>query len=157
MGKPLGYDFDAVHVKKGIYLPEGHMNIENEHALIRRGAIDLLFGHSSLKMDVQSMPVDEKSIQKQKDLIEMFREYSQVSDGAFPDSLDLLTTPTIVAKNALVKMQIQGIWAALAPESGKPNEEQRRKLEELILKTMDAKLTEDQRRKIAEEMQEYTL
>ncbi len=68
MGKPLGYDFDAVHVKKGIYLPEGHMKIENEQALIRQGLLRLLFGDTNIKMDIVSFPVDNGALEKQKKL-----------------------------------------------------------------------------------------
>jgi hypothetical protein len=81
MGKPLGYEFDAVHVKKGIYLPEGHTNLETEQALLRRGAIRLLFGDASLKMDVQSLPVDEEALQKQKQLVEQWLKVLKDGSG----------------------------------------------------------------------------
>jgi hypothetical protein len=58
MGKPLGYHFDTVHIKKGIYLPEGHNKLETEYQLIRGGLIRLLYGDASLKMDIQSLPMD---------------------------------------------------------------------------------------------------
>jgi len=59
MGKSFSYDFDAVHVKKGIYMPQGHADIEEGNILIRRGLIGLLYGKASLKMDVQSFPVHQ--------------------------------------------------------------------------------------------------
>lgn len=68
MGRMLGYEYDSVHIKKGIYLPEGHSQLENELSLLRRGMIRLLFGDASLKMDVQSFPVDKNVLQEQKDL-----------------------------------------------------------------------------------------
>lgn len=85
MGKPLGYHFDAVHVKKGIYLPEGHTNLETEHALIRRGVLRLLFGDSSLKMDVQSLPVDDGALQNQKELVEQWLKV--LKSGSLPVSI----------------------------------------------------------------------
>jgi hypothetical protein len=63
MGNPLGYDFDAVHVKKGIYLPAGHAQLETVQSLIRQGAIRLFFGESSLNMDVKSVPVDNEALE----------------------------------------------------------------------------------------------
>lgn len=72
MGQSLGYDFDAVHVKKGIYMPQGHADIENEHILIRKGLIRLLYGDANLKMDVQSFPVDPDLFEKQKAFVEGF-------------------------------------------------------------------------------------
>jgi hypothetical protein len=86
MGKPLGYDFDAVHVKKGIYLPEGHTTLEAEHALIRRGFVRLLFGGSSLKMDVQSLPVDDEALRNQKELVEQWLKVLR-SDSGVPVSV----------------------------------------------------------------------
>jgi len=92
---------------------------------------------------------------EEKDLIEVFREYSELFDGAFPDSLDLLTTTTIFFKKANIQIQIQDLWEKFAPGKGKPNEEQRHKLEELWLKVIEAKLNEEQIKKIADQMEKY--
>ncbi|TWT84294.1 hypothetical protein CA13_57710 [Planctomycetes bacterium CA13] len=88
----------------------------------------------------------------EKDLIEMFREYSELFDGAFPDSLDFLTTTTIAGKKATLRMMTQNFWENLAPATGKPNEVQRRKLEELMHTVIEGKLNEEQ---IAEQMEEF--
>ena len=37
MGKSLGYVFDEVHVKRGIYAPEAHAQFETEERLMRSG------------------------------------------------------------------------------------------------------------------------
>lgn len=68
MGKSLGYEFDEVHVKKGIYAPEAHSQIENEQILLRRGLLQLIYGNGSLKMDVKSLPVSEQSAAEQQQL-----------------------------------------------------------------------------------------
>ncbi|MFO1434813.1 MAG: DUF6680 family protein [Candidatus Competibacteraceae bacterium] len=81
MGKPLGYEFDAVHVKKGIYLPVGHTQLENEQALIRQGAIRLLFGDAGLKVDVKNFPVDQETSQQQKRLMEQWLKVLDNSVG----------------------------------------------------------------------------
>lgn len=81
MGKPLGYEFDAVHVKKGIYLPVGHTQLENEQALIRQGVIRLLFGDAGLKVDVKNFPVDEETSQQQKRLMEQWLKVLDNSVG----------------------------------------------------------------------------
>ncbi len=65
MGKSLGYQFDDVHIKKGIYAPEVHAQIENENFLIRRGVIRLLYGEANLQMDVKSFPYSEDAIKEQ--------------------------------------------------------------------------------------------
>lgn len=68
MGKTLGYDFDEVHVKKGIYFPQAHGDIDLENRLIRRGLVRLLFGDSALKMNVTGLPVDTDVLREQKEL-----------------------------------------------------------------------------------------
>ncbi|MBL6957301.1 MAG: hypothetical protein ISR54_10905 [Chlorobium phaeobacteroides] len=66
MGKCLGYEFDEVHVKKGVYAPEAHGQLENENMLIRRGLLRLLYGDSALKMDLESIPVSQDEASEQK-------------------------------------------------------------------------------------------
>jgi outer membrane lipoprotein-sorting protein len=94
-----------------------------------------------------SSPLAEKS------LIEMFRDYSNLCDGSFPDSLDPQTTKTIVYKKANIQMNIQSMWES-ALGKGKPNEEQRHKLEELMLKLTEGNLNEEQIKKIGEQIGE---
>lgn len=65
MGRSLGYEFDEVHVKKGVYAPEAHGRLENENALIRRGLIRVLYGEAALKMDIESFPVSEAETNEQ--------------------------------------------------------------------------------------------
>lgn len=68
MGRSLGYEFDEVHVKKGIYAPEAHGRLEDEHMLIRRGLLRLLYGDAALKMNVTSFPVSQEALDEQKAL-----------------------------------------------------------------------------------------
>ena len=49
-------------------------------------------------------------------------------------------------------MMTQNLWENLAPAKGKPNEVQRRKLEELMHKVIEGKLNEEQ---IAEQVEEF--
>jgi hypothetical protein len=66
MGRSLNYEFDEVHVKKGIYAPEAHGLLEDENMLIRRGLLQLLYGNSALKMNVTSFPISEQALAEQK-------------------------------------------------------------------------------------------
>lgn len=68
MGKSLGYEFDEVHIKKGIYSPEAHAIAEDENILLRRGLISILYGDKSLKMDVQSFPFSDEEAKEQKEI-----------------------------------------------------------------------------------------
>lgn len=74
MGHSLGYEFDEVHVKKGIYAPEAHGRLEEENMLIRRGLLRLLYGDAALKMDVTSFPISEQSLAEQKALNDALKE-----------------------------------------------------------------------------------
>lgn len=66
MGKCLGYDFDAVHVKKGVYAPKAHGQMEEDNLRIRREIINLLSGESGLKIHVGSLPFSLEEIAEQK-------------------------------------------------------------------------------------------
>ena len=70
MGKSLNYLFDEIHVKRAIYAPEAHAQLEHENWLIRQGALRILYGDAHLKMDVTSFPVSEQIITEQKHLRE---------------------------------------------------------------------------------------
>jgi len=74
MGTALGFTFDAVHIKKGIYAPEAHAQLEQENMLLRRGLLRLIYGDGTLKMDVQSFPVSEEDLLAQKELRDSLRE-----------------------------------------------------------------------------------
>lgn len=93
---------------------------------------------------------------QEEDLIEMFREYSKLNDDAFPDSLDFLTTSTIVGKKASIRMMTQNFWQQKAPANSKPSEAQKREFEELMedlmLKLSEGKLNEGE---IAEQVEEF--
>lgn len=53
MGKPLNYEFDPVHIKKGIYTPQGHETDAQEILAMRRGILNLLYGDKSIKIVIQ--------------------------------------------------------------------------------------------------------
>lgn len=48
MGECVGYSFDKVYIKKGIYSPEGHAHEYFENLTIRRGFLELLQNKRSL-------------------------------------------------------------------------------------------------------------
>lgn len=55
----LNYKFEKLQIQKEVYRPSGHVNIERDQDLIRRGMARLLAGELHLPMDVKSFPVDE--------------------------------------------------------------------------------------------------
>jgi hypothetical protein len=85
MGVAVGYDFDKVQIRKGIYSPIGHANIEFEFQAIRRLLIELLAGNRSLPMDVRSLPQMQPPEDKTKGAIENSGE-SQGKESPSPTS-----------------------------------------------------------------------
>ena len=66
MGQRLGYHFDKVHIKKSIYYPQGHFEIEQEQLLIRRLLIAVLVGDRAIPMDVKSLPTSDELAEENK-------------------------------------------------------------------------------------------
>jgi hypothetical protein len=52
MGSSLGYSFDKVYVKKGVYYPEGLGDMEQEQHALRKGLLNVLAGKASLPVAV---------------------------------------------------------------------------------------------------------
>jgi hypothetical protein len=52
MAEALHYEFDEVQIKKGIYLPSGHTNMENEQNLLRKRVLEVLNGNRRLPVGV---------------------------------------------------------------------------------------------------------
>jgi len=52
MGKCLGYDFDEVQIKKGVYYPLGLGNVEQEQHAVRRGILDVLHGRRRIPVGI---------------------------------------------------------------------------------------------------------
>ena len=52
MSQALGYSFDKVQLKKGVYTPQGYADLEFEHSLIRRGTLDVLSGKRPLPVEL---------------------------------------------------------------------------------------------------------
>ena len=80
---------------------------------------------------VESGEVDV-SPAEEKELIETFRIYSELSDGVFPDSLVVQPTMQTAARMVRMKNALEVICEKLAPEKGKLDAEQRQKFEDLM-------------------------
>jgi hypothetical protein len=52
LGQALNYDFDEVQIKKGIYLPTGHTDLENEQNLLRKRLLEILNGTRRIPVGV---------------------------------------------------------------------------------------------------------
>ena len=57
MGEALGYHFDKVKIKKGIYFPKGHGEAELDNLLIRKGMVNIITGKWGFPVqDFKSIP-----------------------------------------------------------------------------------------------------
>lgn len=67
MGNSLDYNFDKTHIKRSIYSPQGHADIENEQQLLRRASIELLMGRLTLPVETVTNPISEEELQARKE------------------------------------------------------------------------------------------
>ncbi len=65
IAKDVHFKFDRVQLKKGVYSPQAHDELELEQRLIRKLILKLLSGENALKMAVTSLPVDEEALKAQ--------------------------------------------------------------------------------------------
>lgn len=62
------FKFDRVQLKKGVYSPQAHGELEREQIAARKLALEVLGGQRAIKMDVASFPADEAAIKAQTEL-----------------------------------------------------------------------------------------
>ncbi|PJL17708.1 hypothetical protein B9Y66_02775 [Stenotrophomonas maltophilia] len=74
MAAEVGYRFDRVQLRKGVYSPEAHSRLEAEQHHVRRLVIDVLSGNQPLRMDVVGFPVDDEAAQAQTELASKLAE-----------------------------------------------------------------------------------
>jgi len=87
MGRSLGYEFDEVHIRKGIYSPEAFGIVEGENLLIRRSLLNLLLGGSALNINMANFPPHEQISSGQKASTEVpERQLQGTSDMPVPIS-----------------------------------------------------------------------
>lgn len=66
MGSSLGYNFDKTHIRRSIYAPQGHADVENDHQFIRQSVISLLTGRSALPIETIGQELTEEAVQAHK-------------------------------------------------------------------------------------------
>jgi len=74
MGNSLGYTFDKVLIKRNMYSPQGHVNVQKEYDLIRIGLIRLLSGEISISVESTNV-LDEESLNRQRELHDLLLNY----------------------------------------------------------------------------------
>lgn len=61
----LMYNFTKLEIRREVYAPKLHGDIETDHTIIRQGLVKLFKGEFAIPMDVQSFPTDPAFIQNQ--------------------------------------------------------------------------------------------
>ena len=74
MGHAVGYKFDLVHIKRGIYAPRGHFNDELEQRATRRMLLELLTGNRPLKIHAALVPLNDAAGVEGKKFIQAIQE-----------------------------------------------------------------------------------
>lgn len=75
MAQHLGYDFDKVHLDKGVYTPQAQGELELDQLIIRKQFAEILQGKRGFPMEVISFPFDEQAAQKQQEVNEKLSKY----------------------------------------------------------------------------------
>lgn len=65
MAKPMNYNFDKVHLKRGAYIPKGHADYILDQEFIRRAFVGVLLGQVPIPIKVVNMPSEEAQPQNQ--------------------------------------------------------------------------------------------
>ncbi len=92
IGDDVGYKFDRVHIKRGIYSPIAHGEIERELTDIRKGLLALFKGDSALNMNVVGFPIDKDALEANKALLNNMNELT--SDGSLKVSIKTEAPPS---------------------------------------------------------------
>ena len=70
----LGYSFSKAQIKRDIYLPRAHGDLETEQAIIRQGVVALLRGEIALPMAVKEFPATEPNPELQAEILKLLTE-----------------------------------------------------------------------------------
>ena len=60
MSKNLGFTLDRVHLKKGVYSPKAHADVENDQMFLRKGMVEVLSGKRNIPIAVVNYPNNEQ-------------------------------------------------------------------------------------------------
>ena len=70
MGNRLGYKFDSVQIKRGIYSPQAHADVEQEQNLLRKALLEVLAGKREIPINAVITPLNEEAAAQGKRMME---------------------------------------------------------------------------------------
>jgi len=68
MSQALGYSFDRVQLRRGVYYPRGHGDNEVAQSKIREGVLKILSGEEAIPMNIVRVPINEEALKLQLQL-----------------------------------------------------------------------------------------
>ena len=75
LGVALGYSFTKLELKKEVYSPVGHADLEHEQEIIRKGMTAIFKGDAAFPLDIKSMPVTPEAAEKQQQLADLLTSW----------------------------------------------------------------------------------
>jgi len=75
MAISIGFHFDKIQLKRGVYFPRAHDQQELAQLIIRDNLVKILTGKKALPMEVVSFPVSEEALDKQNKVQDSLIEY----------------------------------------------------------------------------------
>lgn len=70
LAKTLGYNFSESELKREVYSPRAHANLENQQEVIRNGMYKIFNGEAAFPLDIKSISHDPSAVDAQKKLHE---------------------------------------------------------------------------------------
>lgn len=77
MSQFLGYNFSKAQIKRDIYSPRAHGDLETEQTIIRKGLVALFRGEIALPMAVKEFPATEPTPEMQAAILKLLAEAQQ--------------------------------------------------------------------------------
>lgn len=75
MSVALGYNFDQVQIKRGIYHPRAHDEQEIAQLAIRDNLVKILSGEKPLPISVTTFPASQEAFDRQRQILDALLEY----------------------------------------------------------------------------------
>lgn len=75
MSDEVGYSFDKDALKKAIYFPKAHGELEQDQIMLRKGLLEIIAKGKPLTMDINSFPINTKMQDKQNKLQDTLIDY----------------------------------------------------------------------------------
>lgn len=86
MSDEVGYSFDRDTLKKAIYFPRAHGELEQDQIMLRKGLLEIISKGKPLTMNINSFPINQEIQNKQNKLQESLIDYF---DGKKPVKVEI--------------------------------------------------------------------